>query len=141
MAEWARRAYEQFKLGDPDVISFTSVVCIGEIFAIAERNGWGPTKRTILDRMLRELPDLPIKDPDILKAYARIDAWSCGKPVAAPQGAAPPKPAVKMSKNDIWIAATAHVSGAILLSTDGDFEHLDGVWLKFERVDQAAAAN
>lgn len=29
--------------------------------------------------MLAQLPDLPIKDPDILQAYALIDAWSCGK--------------------------------------------------------------
>ena len=90
--------------------------------------------------MLREFPDLPIKDPDILQAYARIDAWSCGKPVAAPAGVGPPKPAVRMSKNDLWIAATAHASGAILLSTDGDYEHLDGVWFKYERIDQKASA-
>jgi len=135
-ASWARRVYDQFSLGDPAVISFTSVVCIGEIFSIAERNGWGPKKRTNLERTLAELPDLPIKDPDILRAYAQIDAWSRGIPVVAPGGAAPPRPAVRMSKNDLWIAATAHVTGAILLSTDRDFGHLDGVWLRYEYVDQ-----
>ena len=138
-ASWARRAYRHFNLGDPSVISFTSVVCIGEIFAIAERNGWGPKKRTSLERMLAQLPDLPIKDPDILRAYALIDAWSCGSPVTAPGGAPPPKPAAKMAKNDLWIAATAHVTGAILLSTDTDFAHLDGVWFRYEFVDQKAA--
>ena len=138
-AHWARRAYEQFNLGSPEVISFTSVVCIGEILAIAERNGWGAKKRTTFDRALSELFDLPIKDPDILKAYALIDAWSRGIPVAAPGDAPPPKSAAPMSKNDLWIAATAHVSGAILLSTDKDFGHLDGVWFKYEFVDQKAA--
>lgn len=137
-AAWARRAYNQFHLNDPDVISFTSVVCKGEILAIAERNGWGRKKRTILDNMLREFPDLPIQDPAILSAYALIDAWSGGKPVSAPGEAPPPKSAVTMGKNDLWIAATAHASGAILLSTDRDFEHLDPVWLKHEKIDQAA---
>ena len=33
-ADWARGAYSQFNLGDPDVISFTSVVCKGEILAM-----------------------------------------------------------------------------------------------------------
>ncbi|MDE0120939.1 MAG: hypothetical protein OXS33_04315 [bacterium] len=98
----------------------------------------GPKKRTTLDRMLREFPDLPIKDPNILRSYALIDAWSRGKPVSAPGEAPPPKPAVPMGKNDLWIAATAHASGAILLSTDGDFEHLDGVWFRYERIDQKA---
>ena len=135
-APWARRAYDQFGLGDPDVVSFTSVVCIGEIFAIAERNGWGPKKRTTLERVLAELPALPIKEPNILRAYALIDSWSCGTPVEAPQGTLPPKSAVKMAKNDLWIAATAHASGSVLLSTDRDFEHLDGVWFEFRHIDQ-----
>lgn len=134
-AEWARLAYSRFSLGDPDVISFTSVVCKGEILAIAERNGWGQKKRVALDRMLQAFPDLPIKDPQILRAYALIDAWSCGKSVPAPGQAPPPKPAVPMGKNDLWIAATAHASGATLLSTDGDFEHLDGVWFSVEKID------
>ena len=29
-----------------------------------------------------------------------------------------------MSKNDVWIAASAKASGAVLLTTDRDFEHL-----------------
>lgn len=140
-AEWARRVYIRFNLGDPDVIVFTSAACIGEILAIAERNGWGAKRRTRLESMLREFPHLGIKDPDILRAYALIDAWSYGKQVRAPGGAPPPKPAVKMGKNDLWIAATAHASRAVLLSTDGDFEHLGGVWFQYEHVDQAASSD
>lgn len=138
-APWARRAYKQFGLGEPDVIWFTSVVCVGELRALAEKFGWGRRKRVQLDRVLEELPALPINDPDILTAYALIDAWSCGKPVAAPQGAPPTKPAITMGKNDLWIAATAYATGAVLLSADGDFEHLDGVWFKYERIDQGTA--
>ena len=137
-APWAGWAYNRFRLADPDVISFTSVVCVGEFRALAEKFGWGPKKRGRLDALLQELPAVSINEPDILTAYALIDAWSCGKPITAPGGAAPTSPAVTMGKNDLWIAATAHATGAVLLSTDRDFEHLDGVWFKFEHVDQTA---
>ena len=137
-APWANWAYSHFDLGSPAVIYYTSVVCVGELRALAEKFGWGRQNRTRMDSVLKELPVLPIKEPDILTAYALIDAWSSGRKVTAPGGASPPKPAVKMGKNDLWVAATAHASGAILLSTDGDFEHLDGVWFRYEPVDQAA---
>ncbi len=34
-----------------------------------------------------------------------------------------------MGKNDLWIAATANATGALLLTTDKDFDHLDGAFL------------
>ncbi len=37
-----------------------------------------------------------------------------------------------MGKNDLWIAATASVLGARLLTTDNDFEHLKGKYLDLE---------
>lgn len=88
-APWASWAYNRFRLADPDVISFTSVVCVGELRALAEKFGWGRAKRGRLDALLDKFPAVPINDPDILGAYALIDAWSCGKPVAAPGGPRP----------------------------------------------------
>lgn len=41
-----------------------------------------------------------------------------------------------MSKNDLWVAATAHAGQAVLVSTDTDFDRFDGVWLKFVFVAQ-----
>ena len=41
-----------------------------------------------------------------------------------------------MKQNDIWIAATAHASGAELLSADKDFAHLDDIWFNFTWIDQ-----
>jgi len=29
-----------------------------------------------------------------------------------------------MGKNDLWIAAAAHIAGARLVTTDDDFDHL-----------------
>ena len=40
-----------------------------------------------------------------------------------------------MGKNDLWIAATAAVTGAKLLSADNDFDHLNGTFLDFEKID------
>ena len=42
-----------------------------------------------------------------------------------------------MTQNDLWIAATAHVSKTKLLSTDKDFNHLNGIWLESVYVDQS----
>ncbi len=59
--------------------------------------------------------------------------------MAAPNDAPPPKPARSMGKNDLWIAATAHASGAVLVTTDRDFDHLHGIWLNREFVDVSRA--
>lgn len=39
-----------------------------------------------------------------------------------------------MGKNDLWIAATAAMSEATLLTTDNDFDHLDGHYFKVEKL-------
>jgi predicted nucleic acid-binding protein len=40
-----------------------------------------------------------------------------------------------MGKNDLWIAATASVQSATLITTDKDFDHLNGVFLPVIYVD------
>ena len=139
-APWAIRARAEFRLGDRETMVFTSVICRGEILALAEKNGWGRKKRTHLEQVLNEVPTLDISRRTILDAYARIDAWTHGKPVSSPQNVPPPKPAVPMKQNDLWIAATAHVSGAVLLSTDADFGHLDDIWIEFIYLNQKGAS-
>ena len=126
-APWATRVHTELGLGNRETIFFTSVICRGEILALAEKNGWGAQKRTQLEEVLSRVPTLGIDDPRIMNAYGRIDAWTHGRVVDAPRNVLPPKPAVSMKQNDLWIAATAHASGAALLSTDRDFVHLDGI--------------
>ena len=137
-APWAIRTRTEFNLGDRETIVFTSIVCHGEILALAEKRGWGSKRRDRLEEVLAEIPTLDIGRPAILAGYALIDAWTHGKPVASPRNHPPPKPAVPMSKNDLWIAATAHASKAVLLSTDKDFEHLNKIWFDFVYVDRDA---
>lgn len=135
-APWARHALDRLKLDSPEVLSYTSVICHGEILSLAEKRGWGGPKRVELEQVLRELPRLDINRAPILSAYALIDAWTHGRRVASPGDAPPPRPAVPMKQNDLWIAATAHASSAALVSTDKDFHHLHNVWFEFVLVDQ-----
>ena len=140
-APWARNVMDELDLEDHGVAAYTSVICHGEILALAEKNGWGPHKRIELDGILRQLPRLDINREAILNAYALIDAWTHGKPVASPGGSPPPRPAVSMAKNDLWIAATAHASHATLVSTDGDFLHLRHIWFEFIHGDRTRDRN
>ena len=134
-APWAARAHEEYGLGSLETMVVTSVICQGELLAFAEKKGWREKKRVKLARTLNRVPTLDINKQPILNAYALIDAWTHGKPVAAPRHAPPPKPARSMGKNDLWIAATAHASDAVLLTTDTDFCHLDDIWFKCIYVD------
>ena len=137
-AAWARQAWEQLPLNDQETAAVTSVICNGEILALAEKFGWGEEKRWRLENILNRLPVLDINRHSILSAYARIDSWTHGNPVhSAGAILPPPRPAVPMKQNDLWIAATAHATEATLVSTDKDFGHLDNVWISFIHVDQS----
>lgn len=69
---------------------------------------------------------------EIVYAYAQIDAYSQNKLVnhPLPKGLS----ARNMGKNDIWLAATAHVTDCIFVTTDHDFDHLQGVYLNLLRL-------
>lgn len=54
---------------------------------------------------------VPIELPGMYDAYATIDHESRRTGIA-------------IGKNDVWIAATAKVTGTTLLTTDKDFDHL-----------------
>jgi len=88
-----------------------SVVSVGEMLSLARQFGWGATKTAEIGKIVENLIVEDINTPEILAAYAEIDH-------ASRAGGR------KMSKNDVWIAATAKVAGATLLTTDKDFDHL-----------------
>jgi tRNA(fMet)-specific endonuclease VapC len=99
-----------------------SVVTVGEMYALVRKWNWGPKQAAALQRLLGQLVWADINHPDILNAYGELDDLSdrAGRP---------------MGKNDVWIAATAKVSGTTLLTTDGDFDHLNPAHLTRIRVD------
>jgi predicted nucleic acid-binding protein len=100
-----------------------SVVTKGELKALAYKFQWGPDKHGQLDATLASLPAVDISPRPLYEAYARLDFASASR-------------GFKLGKNDLWIAATAVVTGGVLLTTDGDFEPL-ATELRVERVHEA----
>jgi len=99
-----------------------SEVTIVELLSVAKRNKWGAKKINRLEAFLRSTDPIPISYPDIHEAYANIDTYSQSHhpTLSLPQGMT----ARNMGKNDLWIAATAHILWATLVTTDKDFDHL-----------------
>ncbi|MBI3910862.1 MAG: PIN domain-containing protein [Armatimonadetes bacterium] len=119
LAQWALEGYGFLReVAQPLV----SIVSIGEIQALALRLGWGHQRRRRLEELLERAIAVPLDFPGVIEAYARIDAH-CRR-LGTPIG-----------ENDTWIAATAHATGARLLTTDRDFEHLDPTFLRHEWID------
>ena len=66
--------------------------------------------------------------------YVDIETYSNkSNPTRVKEGSA-----VKMGKNDIWIAATAKITNSKLITSDNDFDHLDGEYfdvIKYTSID------
>ena len=105
--------------------SLLSIVSLGEIKSIAKMNKWGIGKINAIDTILEDILVTDINSEDLIERYAMIDAFSQGKL----EGYSLKSSAKNMGKNDLWIAATASVLDAKLLTTDKDFEHLDSIFL------------
>lgn len=122
------RIEEEQGLANDDAILMVSVATVAELRALVFKFGWGQKKLDALDKLLGELlvVDITHGNNELIDAYARIDAFSQGKLPNMQLGLT----ARNMAKNDLWIAATAHVANATLITSDGDFTHLDGHFLK-----------
>jgi tRNA(fMet)-specific endonuclease VapC len=122
----AKRIDEQFGLSIAPFQHTISIVTHGELYALSDRLGWGAAKVVVLQRALREFVTVDVAGKRIVEAYRDIERFNAAVPVGA----------VKMGKNDIWIAATAIVTGQALITTDKDFLHLNGKLLQVFWVDQ-----
>lgn len=95
------------------------------------KNKWGKKK---IDRIFKFLEDFVVTDINseaVIKAYGEIDAYSQGKLAHKPLG----NSSRNMGKNDLWIAATGHVTDAKLITSDQDFVHLRGAYIDLAFVD------
>lgn len=101
-----------------------SVVTEGELGALALQFGWGLAKLQAMEDLVAYFTVIPLPFEETVKAYAQIDSYSRRMGIA-------------MGKNDVWIAATAHMTGARLLTTDRDFDHLHGVFIERNWIDPA----
>lgn len=128
------KVYEEvdrsFQPLDEKNVAVISAVTVGEIRSLALQRQWGAKRLQALENLMLKLVRIDISAEDIFARYAEIDAYSQNKLPARPL----PFTARNMGKNDLWIAATASVLEATLLTTDVDFEHLDGVFLQVKQV-------
>ena len=81
--------------------------------------------------MLDKVLEIDINIRKILDLYGQIDAYSQGK-LKDKKGNFTSR---NMGKNDLWIAATASAFDMVLVTTDQDFVHLDGGFMKLKYID------
>ncbi len=118
------------KLTEQDCIPFISVVTMGEILSFGIQHNWGKPKLQALKTLFNKLVVLDINSNDdkLLEAYSEIDSYSKNKLIHNKLGRS-----ITMGKNDLWIASSARVANATLLTIDGDFDHLNGSYLSIKR--------
>jgi len=119
IGEWVESTYHLSGRGEK-VLLATAVEA--EIMAIARYGNWGHRRLRELNRMLEELVRVEMDRPAVIEAYAMLYC------VARREGQAIHDP----NQNDLWIAATAHATGAVLLTQDGDFGFLHPKYIQVE---------
>ncbi len=117
---------QKTKVFDADNQAIISIVTIGELKALAMRNGWGNIKIGLMLNFLQNFIILSINAEDITDKYAEIDTFSQRKHPTLSHNLS----ARNMGKNDLWIAASAAITQSILLTFDKDFEHLNEFFLE-----------
>jgi predicted nucleic acid-binding protein len=117
---------QQFQLGASPFRPAICEVTVAEMWAFAMSRSWGQTRKDHLKRTINDLLVIPIGDSRIHQRWAELRSDSHQKGSA-----------IQHDHNDIWIAATAHVAGLKLLSTDGAaFQSLRGTgWVDVEVLD------
>jgi predicted nucleic acid-binding protein len=105
------RIDDQFGLRRSATRPLLSIVSQGELLAMASRRKWGESRRASLKALLDEFVIVPIANQDLVVEWAelRVLCQDRGTP---------------MDDSDLWIAATASVARAELLTMDSDFERL-----------------
>jgi len=112
-----------------------SVVTKAELEALKIQQNWGEPRKRILKTFFDGaiFIDIENTDDELINAYARIDAYSKRK-ATDNEGNLLNDSVKTMHKNDLWIAATAYTLNVPLMTTDGDFDHLNGTLLNVMKV-------
>ncbi|WP_439506242.1 type II toxin-antitoxin system VapC family toxin [Sediminibacterium sp.] len=118
---------------EPNII--ISVVTKAEMESFVLQNQWGAKKIEKLEKLLENITVIDINQSDnaLLSQYSQVDSFSKGKGVDK-KGNKLGGSARKMGKNDLWIAATASALDISLITTDGDFDHLNQTFIDVIKV-------
>jgi tRNA(fMet)-specific endonuclease VapC len=130
-ADIARRIERDHQLFDGNNDLAISIVTIGEINSLIAQYGYGKRRKGSIQNMLNKVLEIDINIRKILDLYGQIDAYSQGK-LKEKKG---DFTARNMGKNDLWIAATASAFDMVLVTTDKDFDHLEGEYVKLKFID------
>ena len=114
-----------YQLDTLSAVPMISIVSAAELRVLALQNEWGAYKVRMMESLLAYLLVVPIPYKTSVDAYVEIDDYSR-------------RTGVKMGKNDLWIAATAQVENAVLLTTDKDFAHLPQSLVQHHSIDPAS---
>lgn len=120
---------------DSNAVIILSVVTKAELEALRIKRGWGEPRckalRTFLEKVI--YVDISNTDDQIINSYSRIEAYS-QRILPDDKGDMLNGSAKQMSKNDVWIAATAHVLDVPLMTADNDFDHLDNTLMSVIKI-------
>lgn len=119
----SERLEARFGLRSRPLTPWISVVTVGEMLAFAERNSWGRRRVDAMQQLISNLVVVDIRTDAVLHAYAAVDTHMTRAGTRMDQ------------QNDVWIAATASAMGAVLLTTDRDFDPLHPTHLQREWID------
>ena len=112
---------EDYQLLVVEPTPLISVVTAGELRSLSRQWNWGRDKLDRMEFLLSYFQTVPVDSPDQISIYSEIDNFCLERGRV-------------MGKNDLWIAATAALTDARLLTSDADFELLVGVFLNLEWV-------
>lgn len=113
--ELGHRIARTYQLSSQPMRPLLCSVSQGELWALAEANGWEEARRRALAEMLASLVIVDPGNPMVVDAYVAL-YMVCRR---HPRGSR-----VNMGENDLWIAAAARAAGTTLLTLDRDFEHI-----------------
>ncbi len=115
----------RYRLRERPITPIISIVTVGEMYAFARRADWGGRRRALLAELLSNLVVVDVNTPAILQGYAEISTWLRER-------------GRHMGHNDRWIAATAKMLDAVVLTGDADFDPLHPELVEREWVDETA---
>jgi tRNA(fMet)-specific endonuclease VapC len=111
----------QYALDERTERPLFSTVSEGEIHGLSLCWGWGESKRKSLADLLNELVRFEASLPEVVSAYAQL-YWE------------DQRTGRNTGENDLWIAASAKVIGAVLLTCDRDFLWLSPTHVRVEYI-------
>lgn len=129
----ANQIESELNILSKEAVPIIASVSIGEMEGFVQRQQWGETKINRLKKLVSKVVviDITSVDAQLMKAYATL--WNYSK--NALPGDKLGK-SIGIGQNDVWIAALTKTAHAELVTTDGDFEHLNEKWITIHKFNE-----